>query len=119
MALATALPDDTVIIWSVTLAVGLIVALVVVLLLQSLLREVESLTDSVDELWRTAGTVAINTDKIGLVSAAASSVEVLRDEALRHDALLAQILAAPTAPAPSPVPSSAPSSIPTTPGAWT
>jgi len=91
MALA-ALPDDTVTIWWITLAVGLIVAVAVVLLLQSLLKEVAALCESVDELWRTAGTVAINTDKIWLVGATADAVEELRDEALRHDALLASVL---------------------------
>lgn len=95
-----ALPDDTVTIWWITLGVGLVLALAVVLLLQSLLREVEALTESVDELWRTAGTVAINTDKIGLISAVAGSVEGLRDEALKHDALLASVLNAPP-PAPT------------------
>jgi len=92
MALA-ALPSDTVAIWWITLAVGAVVAVVVVLLLQALLREVESLTESVDQVLQTAGTVARNTGQSWVIGAAADSVEDLRDEALKHDALLTSVLA--------------------------
>jgi hypothetical protein len=94
MALA-ALPDDTVAVWWITLAIGLVVTVVVVLLLQALLREVESLDESVDRVLQTAGTVARNTGQSWMIGATAASVEDLRDEALRHDALLTSVLAAP------------------------
>ncbi len=97
MALA-ALPEDTVTIWWITLAVGLIVAIVVVWLLQILLKEVEALRDSVDKLWHTATTVARNTATTWLIGGTAVAVEGLRDEALRHDALLASVLGDPPAP---------------------
>ncbi|PZS35575.1 MAG: hypothetical protein DLM59_02685 [Pseudonocardiales bacterium] len=101
MALA-ALPNDTVTIWWITLAIGLILAVAVVLLLQSLIKEVESLRDAVDRLWNTAGTVARNTGQSWMIGAAADSVIDLRDEALRHDALLASVLAGqPAGPSPT------------------
>lgn len=100
MALA-ALPDDTVALWWITLAIGLVLAVVVVLLLQSLLKEVDALTESVDTLWHTAGTVARNTGQSWMIGATAEAVEDLRDEALRHDALLESVLSAPPAPKPA------------------
>jgi len=87
-----ALPADTVTIWWITLVVGLVVAVVVVLLLQILLKEVEQLRDSVEVLWQKATTVARNTATTWLIGDTAVSVEGLRDEALRHDALLASVL---------------------------
>ncbi|MDQ6875881.1 MAG: hypothetical protein M3042_12585 [Actinomycetota bacterium] len=87
-----ALPSDVVRIWWVTLAVGLVVAVVVVVLLQLLLKSVERLRDSVDTLWLTATSVARNTATTWLLGQTAASVEGLRDEALRHDALLAAVL---------------------------
>lgn len=93
-----ALPSDVVTIWWVTLAVGLVVALVVVVLLQLLLKSVERLRDSVDTLWLTATAVARNTATTWLLGQTAASVEGLRDEALRHDALLAAVLGSDGAP---------------------
>ncbi len=87
-----ALPSDVVTIWWVTLGVGLVVAIVVVVLLQILLKSVEALQVSVDNLWQTATTVARNTATTWLIGATAGAVEDLRDEALRHDALLTSVL---------------------------
>ncbi len=87
-----ALPSDVVTIWWITLGVGLVVAIVVVVLLQVLIKTVEGVRDSVDRLWQTATTVARNTATTWLLGDTAVSVEHLRDEALRHDALLTSVL---------------------------
>jgi hypothetical protein len=75
-------------IWWITLGVGLVVALVVVALLQFLLRAVERIERNVVELWQTATTVARNTATTWLLGETAGTLDEIRAEALRHDALL-------------------------------
>jgi hypothetical protein len=81
-------------IWWITLGVGLVVAVVVVLLLQLLLRAVERIERNVTELWQTATTVARNTATTWLLAETAAALDQLKEEALRHDALLAAKAAA-------------------------
>jgi hypothetical protein len=74
--------------WWITLGVGLVVALVVVALLQLLLRAVVRIERDVGQLWQTATTVARNTATTWLLGETAASLEEVKAEALRHDALL-------------------------------
>lgn len=86
-----ALPADVERIWWITLAVGLVVAVIVVVLLQLLLNAVRLVRRNVDELWHTATTVARNTATTWQLNQTADSLDVLKAEALRHDALLAEV----------------------------
>jgi hypothetical protein len=74
--------------WWITLVVGLVVALVVVALLQLLLKAVERIEHNVIELWQTATTVARNTATTWLLGETANTLDEIKVEALRHDALL-------------------------------
>jgi len=85
-----ALPNDVERIWWITLAVGVVVAVVVVILLQLLLNAVRQIHRNVDELWLTATTVARNTATTWQLNQTADSLEALKAEALRHDALLTE-----------------------------
>jgi hypothetical protein len=90
-----ALSSDVQTIWWVTLALGLVVAVVVVILLQRLLRAVQKVERNVIELWATATTVARNTATTWLLAGTAEALEDTKAEALRHDALLDQVLEKP------------------------
>ncbi|MGH4022908.1 MAG: hypothetical protein ACRDT0_27480 [Pseudonocardiaceae bacterium] len=83
-----ALAAETQTFWWITLVVGLAVAVVVVMLLQLLLVAVIRIERNVIVLWNTATTVARNTATSWLLGNTATTLEELRDEALRHDALL-------------------------------
>lgn len=83
-----ALATETRTLWWITLAVGLVVAIVVVVLLQLLLAAVNRIERNVIVLWNTATTVARNTATSWLLGNTATALEEIKNEALRHDALL-------------------------------
>jgi hypothetical protein len=83
-----ALPSEVQTIWWVTLALGAIVALVVLALLHLLRRAVARIERNAEVLWQTATTVARNTATTWLLEETAETVEEIKKEALRHDALL-------------------------------
>ncbi len=79
-------------IWWVTLAIGAVVALAVLALLHILLLSVSRVERNLGVLWQTATTVAQNTATTWLIGQTAETVEEIKHEALRHDALLSQVL---------------------------
>lgn len=86
--LATAVTGPLLAWWWAALGVGLVVAVVVVVLLQRLLMRVREIEDGVDVVWQTGKDVAGNTSTTWMLGVTAGSVEAIRDEAERHDALL-------------------------------
>ena len=91
MTLAT-LPTEVETIWWVTLALGAVVALAVLALLHVLLLAVRRIERNLEVLWHTATTVARNTATTWLIEQTAETVEEIEQEALRHDALLSQVV---------------------------
>jgi hypothetical protein len=85
-----ALPSEVQTIWWVTLGLGAVVALVVLALLHLLRRAVARIERNAEVLWQTATTVARNTATTWLLEETAETVEEIKKEALRHDALLSQ-----------------------------
>lgn len=83
-----ALPTDVQLLWWITLAVGLVVTVVVVVLLQVLLNAVARIERNVKELWQAATTVARNTSTSWLLNDTGDTLDRVKEEALRHDALL-------------------------------
>lgn len=83
-----ALAAETQTLWWITLAIGLVVAIVVVVLLQLLLAAVNRIERNVIVLWNTATTVARNTATSWLLGNTATALDEIKNEALRHDALL-------------------------------
>lgn len=74
--------------WSAALGLGLVVAVVVLVLLQWLLTRVREIEEGAEIVWTTGKEVARNTATTWMLSQAAGAVEEIRDEAMRHDALL-------------------------------
>jgi hypothetical protein len=85
-----ALPTEVQTIWWVTLALGAIVAVVVLALLHLLLSAVNRIERNAEVLWQTATTVARNTATTWLIAETGETVEEIKQEALRHDALLSR-----------------------------
>lgn len=80
----------------VALAVGFVVTLVVLILLQLLLTAVNRIQRDVIELWHTATTVARNTATTWLLNETANTLDELKAEMPRHEALLSQGAPGPT-----------------------
>lgn len=74
--------------WSVLLVVGVIVLGVVVALLQRLYTEVVRVDEGTKAVWSSATRLARNTATTWQLDETAGALEAVRDEALRHDALL-------------------------------
>lgn len=86
-----ALPNDVETIWWITLGIGLVVAIVVVVLLHTLLTAVHKVERNVEVLWETATTVARNTATTWMLDQTADGLDQIKDEALKHDALLNKV----------------------------
>ena len=80
--------DDTVMMWSVTLIVGLVVAVVAVILLQLLLVQVHRIERDALAIWETGKQVAANTATTWQLTETAERLDRLTEEAQRHDQLL-------------------------------
>ncbi len=80
--------DDTVMMWSVTLVVGLVVAVVAVILLQLLLRQVHRIERDALAIWETGKLVAANTATTWQLDETSERLDLLTEEAQRHDQLL-------------------------------
>lgn len=91
MTLAQLAPEVQTI-WWVTLAIGAVVALAVLALLHLLFLSVRRVERNLGTLWQTATTVAQNTATTWLIGMTAETVEEIKQEALRHDALLSRVL---------------------------
>lgn len=74
--------------WTVLLIVGVVVLGVVVALLQRLLQVVVRIDEGVADVWSSATHVAANTATTWQLGETAAALEAVREEALRHDALL-------------------------------
>lgn len=83
-----ALSDTTQLLWSVTLAVGVVVLVVVVLLLTVLLRRVRAIDEGVRKIYESAGPLAANTATTWQLEQTAVELERLAEEAIRHDEML-------------------------------
>lgn len=74
--------------WVAALVVGLVVAVVVTLLLHWLLTRVRQIEEGAEVVWKVGKDVARNTATTWMLGQTAGIVEDIRDEAMRHDALL-------------------------------
>ncbi len=86
--LAIAVSGPLLVWWWAALAVGAVVAVVVVVLLQWLVRVVHEIESGAEAVWATGQEVARNTATTWMLDDAAGTVEAIRDEAGRHEALL-------------------------------
>ncbi|MBT8208762.1 MAG: hypothetical protein HKN07_16075 [Acidimicrobiia bacterium] len=74
--------------WWITLGVGLVVAVVVWVLLHLLYRAVVRIDKEADTAWESGKRVARNTATAWMLGQTARIGRELKEEALRHDALL-------------------------------
>lgn len=88
MTIVLALTDAEVTLWSVLLVVGVVVLGVVVVLLQRLLQEVTRVDEAAAGVWASATGLARNTATTWQLGQTAAALQAVREEALRHDALL-------------------------------
>lgn len=88
--MATAVTGPLLAWWWAALGAGLVVAVVVVLLLHRLLRVVREIEAGAEQIWLTGKEVAGNTSTTWMLDSAAGTLEGLRDELDRHEALLAE-----------------------------
>lgn len=78
--------------WTLLLVVGVVVLIAVAVLLHVLLRLVTRIDQGVGEVWRAATLVAGNTATTWQLGVTGNALEAIRDEAMRHDALLEELL---------------------------
>jgi hypothetical protein len=78
--------------WWITLGVLLVVAIVVWLLLHLLYRAVVRVDEEADAAWNMGTRVARNTATAWMLGQTARIGREIKEEALRHDALLASVL---------------------------
>ncbi len=74
--------------WAVTLGLGLVVAIVAVVLLQLFLNQVRRVERDAAAIWDAAQLVARNTATTWMLDVTSDRLDLLTEEALRHDALL-------------------------------
>jgi hypothetical protein len=74
--------------WTILLVVGVVVLIAVAVLLHVLLRLVAKIDDGVAEVWQSATLVAGNTATTWQLGVTGDALEAIRDEAVRHDAML-------------------------------
>ncbi len=74
--------------WWIALALGLVVSLVAVALLETFLRQVHRIERGSKLIWQAGKQVAANTATTFQLEQVSGRLDVLAEEALRHDALL-------------------------------
>lgn len=74
--------------WAIMLAVGAVVAVVAIVLLQAFLNQVHRIERGAGAIWATGKQVAANTASTWLLGETSARLDLLTQEALRHDALL-------------------------------
>lgn len=74
--------------WWIALALGLVVSVVAVVLLEIFLRQVHRIERGSQAIWDAGKQVAANTATTFQLAQASSRLDLLTEEALRHDALL-------------------------------
>lgn len=74
--------------WAITLALGLVVSLAAVVLLQLFLNQVYRVERGAQAIWETGKQVARNTATTWMLGKTSARLDLLTDEALRHDAFL-------------------------------
>lgn len=74
--------------WWIALALGLVVSLVAVALLETFLRQVHRIERGSKLIWQAGKQVAANTATTFQLEQVSGRLDVLTEEALRHDALL-------------------------------
>lgn len=80
--------DENVMMWWITLGVGLVVAVVAVILLQLLLVQVHRIERVALAIWETGKQVAANTATTWMLEDTTERLDLLTQEAQRHDQLL-------------------------------
>ena len=74
--------------WWIALALGLVVCVVAVVLLETFLRQVHRIERGSKAIWEAGKQVAGNTATTFQLGQASTRLDLLTEEALRHDALL-------------------------------
>ncbi|MGI8937579.1 MAG: hypothetical protein ACR2JF_05060 [Iamia sp.] len=74
--------------WAVTLGLGLVVSLVAVALLQAFLNQVHRVERGAEATWETGKQVARNTATTWMLDQTSRRLDLLTEEALRHDEFL-------------------------------
>ncbi len=74
--------------WWVALGLGLVVAVVAVVLLQIFLLQVKRIERGAEQIWQAGKQVASNTSATWLLAETSQRLDLLIDEAGRHEALL-------------------------------
>lgn len=92
MTTVLAFTSDDRVFWSVALAVGLVVVIVVIALLTLLWSLVREIDEGVATLWTVTKRLAINTTGMYQLAGTGSILRALREEALRQDKLLDELL---------------------------
>ncbi len=80
--------DENVMMWWITLGVGLVVAVVAVILLQLLLSQVHRIERVALAIWETGKLVAANTATTWMLTETTERLDLLTEEAGHHDKLL-------------------------------
>ncbi len=74
--------------WWIALALGLVVSIVAVVLLETFLRQVHRIERGSKLIWEAGKQVARNTATTWQLDETSARLDLLTEEALRHDALL-------------------------------
>ena len=74
--------------WWIALALGLVVCVVAVVLLETFLRQVHRIERGSKAIWEAGKQVAANTATTWQLGETSTRLNLLTEEALRHDALL-------------------------------
>lgn len=88
MTALLALTDTEANLWAALLVAGVVVLVVVTLLLHRLLLAVRKVDEAAAAVWDSATGVARNTATTWQLGQTAAALEEVKQEALRHDALL-------------------------------
>lgn len=86
--------------WWLTLGLGLVVAIVAVVLLEIFYRKVRQIEGGTEAIWGMGRQVARNTATTWMLGQTSQRLDMLTEEALRHDAFLTAV-GAPSAGGPS------------------
>ena len=77
--------------WWVTLGLGLVVAVVAVVLLEIFYRKVRQVEAGSEAIWEMGKQVARNTATTWMLGQTSQRLDMLTEEALRHDAFLTSV----------------------------
>jgi hypothetical protein len=88
MTIVLALAREEITFWQIALGIGLVVVIVVIALLSFLLALVRDIDAGAKGVLNTAANVMGNTSLIAKLGTTAKALEEIKQEALRHDALL-------------------------------